>query len=134
MKKIETLKALMGRKMKHFDGREFMFHTYREEKGKITIVTNSEWLETTVFDIQVFLESFTEIPQDSVPIYKPEQKLPVLKTVNNETPSKLCEILLDNIEKVKNDRDYIPQASAISNAAQVIINLARLEIEMRTKL
>lgn len=37
--------------------------------------------------------------------------------------------LCDSIERVKNDRAYIPQATEITNAAGKIINSLRVELE-----
>jgi len=52
----------------------------------------------------------------------------------NDTMTKLRDTLMANIEKVKQDREYIPQAKMISDSINSLIGLAKIEIDLRTKL
>ena len=70
-------------------------------------------------------------PSDRFRIPPPEDtgfKLPAL-TVDKAVTSKLKDILMENIEKVKADKDYIPQAQAVKDNVDSILNLAKTEIE-----
>ncbi|MCO6499105.1 MAG: hypothetical protein J5I47_01865 [Vicingus serpentipes] len=51
-------------------------------------------------------------------------------TINGAVVSNVKQILLDNIKKVQENKDYIPQAAEINNNVKSIIDLAKAEIEM----
>lgn len=46
------------------------------------------------------------------------------------TVDKLTELLMDNIEKVKGDANYIKQATSINNNVNSIINLTKLKLDV----
>ncbi len=125
----------MGHTVKHTEGQNLIFHTFKIDKDKVTIVTDQkEWLETTVYDIDLFLKDFEILPDENHPTVIMEQKLPALKTITPDITIKLKDILMENIEKVKANRDYVHQAKVVANSAQTLINMAKLEIDIRTKL
>jgi len=51
-------------------------------------------------------------------------------SIDNSVVKDLKDILLDNINKVKDNKDYIPQATEINNNVKSIIELAKTEIQM----
>jgi hypothetical protein len=146
MKKLEKLKSLMGKKFKHKDGGEFMFFTYKLEKEKVTIVTDSIWLETNIFDIDVFLENYKQVidvtstnitnnnSNNTSPQLPQNGLMPMMKTINTDIVDKLKTALIDNIEKVQKDEKYVNQAKAICNSVQSLVNLAKLELDIRRKI
>lgn len=42
----------------------------------------------------------------------------------------IADIIKENIEKVKADPSFVPQAEAVNNAVKVFIDLAKVEVEM----
>ncbi len=137
MRKEEKLKNLVGKKYKHDGGAEFIFYTYKIEKDKVTIVTDSEWLSFSLYDLDVFMEKYEEIPYDSTVngvVVTKGQSLPSLKAINTDSLNKLKTILMENIEKVQVDRDYANQAKIVCNSVQGIVNLAKLELDIRKNL
>lgn len=42
----------------------------------------------------------------------------------------IASMIKENIDKVKSDPDYVPQAEAVNNAIKVFIDLAKVEVEM----
>ena len=46
---------------------------------------------------------------------------------------KITQIIFDAIAKVKNDKEYIQQANAISNLTTQLINIKKLELQMLSK-
>ena len=54
----------------------------------------------------------------------------VLQSVISQNSSKLAEILMENIEKVKANPSYIPQAEAVNSQVKSMIELGKAEIEM----
>lgn len=139
MKKLDKLNSLMGKKFRHKDhGYEFIFCTHKTEGDKITIVTDSTWLRTSFSDLEIFLEKYEEIDIleiTSVPkVGMTTTNLPAMKTINTELIDKLKNALLDNIEKVQKSKDYIGQAKIVCDSVQGMVNLAKMELEIRTKI
>lgn len=42
----------------------------------------------------------------------------------------IASVIKENIDKVKSDPNYVPQAEAVNNAVKVFIDLAKVEVEM----
>lgn len=60
------------------------------------------------------------------------ENTPDIRTVCNENTD-LSEILLDTIHKVKNNKEYIGQANAICNIVSQMINIKKLELQLKKK-
>lgn len=50
--------------------------------------------------------------------------------VDNQDMKGLSDVLLDNIRRVQNDSEYIPQAKAINESAKTIIAIKKAQIDM----
>jgi hypothetical protein len=69
-------------------------------------------------------------------VEKPIKKFMVENTPNtpnalSEKSTDLSEILYDTIDKVKKDRNYIGQANAICNIVSQMINIKKLELQLK---
>ena len=53
--------------------------------------------------------------------------------MKDDVVSYLTDTLKDNIEKVKQNKDYVPQAKEISNSISRLIDLAKIELEFKRK-
>ena len=42
----------------------------------------------------------------------------------------IADILMENITRVRSDKDYVPQAEAINSSVKAFIDLAKVEVEM----
>jgi hypothetical protein len=51
-------------------------------------------------------------------------------TVIMKNASKLSELMMENVQKIKDNPNYIPQAEAINSNVKTMIDLAKTEIEM----
>lgn len=60
----------------------------------------------------------------------PDNSLPVQFTQENSLADELVLILKDNIEKVKKNAGYIPQAQAINNNVNSILHVQKLKLDM----
>lgn len=143
MSKEIKLAAMMGKTVQHKATlKKYCFQSYKREKDEITIATNGEWFQTTIYDLLDFVNQYMVIPDDKhegqVTIVKPTDVKTVtdlsLSSVQNDTVIFLRNTLLESIKKVKESAGYIPQAKSISDNVSTLINLARVEIEMKTKL
>lgn len=109
-KKLTKLKELMGKTIhRNIDGEVYKLLSFQIDDDKITISTDRDWLETTFYDLQVFLGGYTivETPEvieekrTAVAITKKPAVLPQEKLVD------IRDILLDNIKRVQEDPNYI---------------------------
>lgn len=108
-----------------------------EERGlNVRVITDKEALSTSVLDSPVFRDQYKEIiPEGQVARQvAPEQGSLQINTMPRDTMSRLKDVLMESIEKVREDRDYVPQATQIAKTAQTLVNLAKLEVDIRTKL
>ncbi len=55
---------------------------------------------------------------------------PANSVFSGDTMGRLRDILMDNIEKVKVDKNFIPQAQTISENAKALIDMAKTEVEL----
>lgn len=99
-------------------------------------------ITTDVEDIVLLVEDF----HDALPHFLPaEDQTPSIiqqphadsaavatsdSTVIRSTSGWIIENLKDNIQRVKRDKEYIPQAAEVVNNVREIINLAKAEIEL----
>lgn len=130
-KNVERLEKLLLKKMKHNDGRTFQFLKLKQIKETITVITDSEDFEVIIYDIPVWLEHFTEVPDINVAVaVKPME----INTLKSDISAELRDILMENIRKVSKDKEYVNQAKQIANSVAALVNLAKVEIDIRTKL
>jgi hypothetical protein len=54
-----------------------------------------------------------------------------IQNIPSEKSTDLSEILYDTIDKVKKDKSYIGQANAICNIVSQMINIKKLEIQLK---
>lgn len=134
--KINKIKAMVGKAWKHQDGEQYRFVSINVKNDIITIATDGEWLETSVYDALMFMEKFKEIPLNQLPSIHSKGSIPAVEIVSEAVPKsaieKLSGVLMDNIEKLKTDPTYIAQAKEINNSVNAIVNLAKVEIMLKT--
>lgn len=96
-----------------------------DEKERVYIYTDRKGVDPfnrTYGDLNLFLKEWKPI-NDLVPATAE------ITPVNN-TIKQLQQILLENINKVRADANYIPQAKSINNNVNSIINLAKIQVMM----
>jgi hypothetical protein len=126
-----------------FDERSGSFRISCTENGKETII-----MKDNVEKFQTFLDLLVPF-EDNMPVImeqnKPEiftpsapavqnnRKATDLLSKNEQAFSSLSKILLEDIDKVRKDPTYVPQAKQVANSAQTIVNLVKLQLEILTK-
>jgi len=142
MSKIENLVSMIGRSWRNKQtGHSYKFLSQTRVKDIVKVATDTEWFEIPYYDLKLWMDNFEEIPSENTPqenkqvtVY-PSGKghLPSSSLGGNETIIKLRDILLENIDSVKKDAKYIPQAKTISDTVNALVNLAKAELDLRTK-
>ena len=126
----------MEKKLKKLDNMIGCTYKYEGRKIRIDDVTvsgNIATLKTDSEDIQITLDEFFDEDLADFQLIKENgiMRYPQLIDVvlqNGTTYDKLQEVLLNTIEKLQTDKDYIPQAEAINNTLKSIINLEKVRV------
>lgn len=82
------------------------------------------------------LNEFDPVPKKTILNRSSSMKGGLLFTSEKDigcTVSDLKNILMKTIDKVRDDKDYIPQANAINQSVNTIINLAKLSLQIIAK-
>lgn len=121
---------MIGRKFQ-YDGEEITILTFKYDgvDAKVEIVTDKEWIKTTIFDLGIVLSKMKEIvlPEVSISeIFKGNTKYVAIR---NNSIDKVQETLLEMLEKVKLDKNNIEQAGSIVSIANSIISTEKLKLE-----
>ena len=96
---------------------------FKEEGAVLANLLNSE-IDNFLLELSEPLPKELTLQQMAIP----EQKLKIFEpTKENET---VKEALLDTLKKVKSDPSYIPQAQAICEVVNQIVNVQKTEIQM----
>jgi len=130
--KLKKLESMTGKKYL-YNAKEITLLTYKQDGEDIIIVTDKEWVTIPVYDLLVELDKFKLIEEPQLPARKNGSDLGLM-AAPADTLVSLRDTLIDNINKVKEDPAYIPQAKSISYNIQTIINLAKIELETRKSL
>jgi len=138
--KIAKLTDMVGKHWKDKNTDDvFKLLSYKQDGDQIMIATDKEWINVTVFELNIFFQNHLPVQISKTNEVTIIQQPATMKTVEistmpNTTMKKLADTLLDNIEKVKVDKEYIPQAKMISDTVNSLIGLAKVEIDLRTKI
>ncbi len=65
-----------------------------------------------------------------IPQIKKDEFLPELLSENKSTFKSVGQMLMDDIKKVRDNKDYVPQAKQASNSAQALINLVKVQLDI----
>jgi hypothetical protein len=119
---IELLSAMEDKVYMISGQRERILHHYAD--GDVIVVkTNMRTRKIDAPKFREFMENVLEIDDTPVPTKIETATTPkVFKT--------LTDTLMENIEKIKNNPEYIPQAQAINNTAKQVIDIARTQVEV----
>jgi hypothetical protein len=124
MKAYETeaqLNQLIGQKI-NVDGKSGKVIRWHVTDTTLKIVMDTQDLVVLSSDIPDFLTRIR--PQGEMVIHQPPNS-----TIIHAVGTELSNIIMDNIRKVKADKEYIPQAQEINANVKSMIDLAKAEVE-----
>lgn len=106
-----------------YKGKNHLFQCLEVEGEQVKLITNhSEITFSNPAMVHFFIEDCK--PCENMPTKQEEHP-------KDQVMAELKGILLENIEKIREDRTYIPQAVAITKQVQTLINLSNLEINVK---
>ena len=128
------------KRMELMKGKTFMYNTFNlrvtdwdfnESTERILLYTTrrTEPYDRPIEDAEAFLDQFTPIPESALEKHTETTTMAGLTVFQGGLSNQLKDILLDNIEKVRDNKDYIPQAEAISANVGQLIDLAKVEVQ-----
>lgn len=92
-------------------------------------LNNGKTLEFSVFDLDIKLGRFRSI--SNTVIVLANNRLDAVSTVNPTVIKDLRDIVLDQIQLVKNDPAAVNQAKQVFQGVNTLVNLAKAELEYR---
>lgn len=123
---LDRLDALVGRTWLYLC-RTVYVKGYATEEGSVRIITNKQPIVLKIDSIYEDLKEFLETSDDmefenksAVEIYKKE----------SSSFSKLEQIILDNIEKVKADKEFLEQAKEINSNVNTLLKMNQHKIDI----
>ncbi len=126
---------MLESKLKEMQNKVFMHKTnnhrilnFRINCEKVTIVTDKTWIDLDIDTAEKalqdeFLPVEAELADKSV--------LDGAVMSFNGNGNNVFGMIQENIEKIQKDKNYIPQATAINDSVNTMVNVAKLEIQMR---
>lgn len=124
--------------IKSFDNSKDEFELLIEIEGK-----PQKFVKHNETSLGLFLSNFSEVEvveADQEPPKADHQTVPAvvrantperqLYEQNRETFSSLSQMLLNDIEKVRTDPSYVPQAKQVCNTVNAIVNMTRLQLQL----
>lgn len=135
MKPLDKLAAMVGKQWM-YKTNNVKIISYKQDGEKVYIVTDKDWITVTVDDLPKVIELFLEVEQDEEnrrqnndakqQIINDNVALQVVENTRSGV-EELRKVLMDNIKKIQKDKNYIPQAKAINNNINTMINMVKLE-------
>ena len=119
--------------------------SFEEKHGQYEIVVNLDG-KPTIFtkqnegSISLWLDSLTKTEKieevetrlitTKLPANKIRNQLPDLYMENKDVMVNLSKMLLEDIEKVRKDPNYVPQAKQVCNSINTIVNITKLQVQL----
>jgi len=122
MKATDKLNKMLGKTFLYL-GAAVMIQNYQKKDGKVRVITDKRDYNLPEEELESFLEELQ--PMESSPMVVPQ----AAAILNNSGLADLSKVLLDNIKKVQENKDYIPQACEIRDQVKTFIDLAKVQID-----
>ena len=132
---MKALSLKIQTRLDDIKGKSFLYHgdqlnvlDFKINGEKVQIVTDNGWHEPSYEEVESFLDKLLPIKDE----YVSETGMAVVQQarVTSSSINVLKSILMDNIKKVQESKDYIPQAQEINHNVKSIIEVAKAEIEV----
>jgi hypothetical protein len=133
--KIKRLDQMLDLKWK-YKGKIYYFLNYRFNGTTATVVTKEKWFDfENENQLYVFLDNCFPVPQEEI-IEKPEIAQDNMGLVRANSGSGnilayLKGILVEDIERVRENKDYVEQAKTVSNNVKRLLDTAKLELQIK---
>ena len=137
---IQQLNDLIGKKFS-YKGNEIVIKSIKRVYSVYVVLCDKKTYNFYESEVSVFLKEIIEIPTVKVKpetlekrkmeLQKTQKTTEVVRTENLNLDIKL--VLFEILEKVRSDKGYIPQANAVCNIVTQMINVQKLEMQLKKK-
>ena len=104
----------------------FKFLNYEISGNQFLIGTDKKILKFDIDQAHQAMERF--LPTD--PEEKPNSQVVQFQMTSLEGAGQIKSIIMENIARIKESKDYIPQAAAINDNVKTLLDFAKTEIQM----
>lgn len=148
MNALIKLETMLGKTM-YYRGKPTVIKSFDNSTGEFELLLEIEGRPTKFYKpneeaLDLFLSNFSEVEiADDETLPEKTQETPKqtgivraktpeteLYEENKKTFSTLSEMLLNDIEKVRNNPDYVPQAKQVCNSVNALVNMTRLQLQL----
>ena len=152
---IQQLKELIGKRF-FYKEKEILIKNAKRISGVYVVLTDNKTYNFFESEVSFFLKEIVEIPRVKLKEGVLEKRQIELKNVSiqekkhelntNEMENKeknivptqeanlnVRNVLMETLDKVRTDKSYIPQANAICNVVAQMINIQKLELQIKSK-
>lgn len=112
---MERFKDLINGKF-NYKGKNLFIQNAKKVGNNIVVITNVQSYNLLENEVEEFIENL-------LPYKEKEIKVSEIESFN------IHSVLIEAIERVKNDKEYIQQANAICNITSQLINIRKLELK-----
>jgi hypothetical protein len=128
---LNKLKELIGKSFL-YKGVEITINDVRFVSTTYVVKTNKRAYNFFESEVETFLSELKNVPiQVKKQELKPTKMENIEKNIVTIQQTELSEILLDTIYKIQTDKEYVQQANAICNVITQMINVKKLEIQLK---
>jgi hypothetical protein len=120
MKDIQKIKEMVGNAYK-YKGKTYTIRGFAPEDDTVRIYTNQE---------DIVLHDGGNLGE-ALAMFRYASNVPAVieRSEMQATMSSLTTVVMESIEKVRNNKDYIPQADSINSSIKTLIDMAKAEID-----
>lgn len=119
----EKLQQMVNKTWMH-NARNYKLLSFKINGEKVILVTDKEWIEVPLTKINQKLSEFLPVDEPK------ESELSVVLFKGNGKAS-LKDLIYENIDNIKKDSSYIPKAKALNEQVKTIIEMAKLELQIK---
>lgn len=132
-RKLQKLDKMLGQSWL-FRTKEFHFLNYRiGDDGSITLATKQKWFDfANSEEVSSFLKECLPMISNELTISAPKDDYGLTRA-NSQSPNMMAYLkglLVEDIERVREDPAYVEQAKTSSNNVKRLIDLTKLEMQM----
>lgn len=123
---VDKIDAMIGKSFQ-VEGKveRVLRRTFSEENGNVSIVTDVQTHSTLLTVAHEYLKKFVLV-SESLTVVGPSQTVGIIG--NKSKIDRMYDIMFDNIERLKMDKEFIPQAQAMNEQIKSVIDLAKTEV------
>jgi len=116
----ETLQTMVGKQFKYKDQTHKLLN-FTIDNLKVMIATDLTILSLTAQEASAQVRLFKPVAQE---VSKALSTIP-----QNEQMGQLKDVIMNSIERLKGEPDFIPQAQAINEQVKTVIEMGKLELD-----